>query len=136
MISIVICHRNAELLAKLKLNIKQTIGAEHELLVIDNSNNQYNIFEAYNVGVSKSKYDTVCFTHEDVSFHTENWGQKVVAHFRDQSIGMIGVIGGNIFPKSPSPWWSNIMLNDHLVNNIQHWQNGLSNTNYQQIISR
>jgi hypothetical protein len=136
MISIVICHRNQELLAKVKPNIEQTIGVEFELVVIDNLNNQYNIFEAYNLGVSKSKYDIVCFAHEDILFHTQNWGQLVVNHFNDNSIGMIGVIGGNVFPKSPSPWWSNTMLNDHLVNNIQHWQNGAPNTSYQEILSK
>ena len=136
MLSIIICHRSPDLLAKLKPNIEDTIGVVYELIIIDNSNNQYNIFEAYNIGVSKSKYDIVCFTHEDVLFHTQNWGQKVIEHFIDLSIGMIGVIGANVFPKSPSPWWSNEIVNDHLVNNIQHWQNGAPKTSYQQILSQ
>ncbi|MHB8261602.1 MAG: glycosyltransferase [Bacteroidia bacterium] len=136
MISIVICHRNKPYLQKIKDNIESTIGVPYELQIIDNSNGQYTIFEAYNLGVSKSQYAIICFTHEDILFHTENWGQKVVEHFKDKSIGMIGVIGGNVFPKSPSPWWSNSMLNDHLVNNIQHWNGNISNTHYNQLISR
>ncbi len=136
MISIIICHRNPDLLAKLKPNLEETIGVIYELIIIDNSTNQYSIFEAYNIGVSKSNYDIVCFTHEDVLFHTQNWGKHVVEHLKDNSIGMIGVIGANVFPKSPSPWWSNELVNDHLVNNIQHWQNGTPKTKYQTIISQ
>jgi hypothetical protein len=136
MLSIIICHRNLDLLAKLKPNIEETIGVNYELIVIDNSSNQYSIFEAYNIGVSKSNYDLICFTHEDVLFHTQNWGQKVVGHFMDSSIGMIGVIGANVFPKSPSPWWSSEIVNNHLVNNIQHWQHGAPKTKYQQILSQ
>ena len=136
MISIVICHRSESYLKKITANIKETIGANYELVVIDNSNNRYSIFEAYNLGASKSSYEIICFSHEDILFHTENWGQKIIAHFKDESIGMIGVIGANVFPKSPSPWWSNELVNDHLVNNIQHWQNGSPKTSYQQILSQ
>lgn len=135
MISIVICHRNKDYLQKITANIQKTIGIPFELVVIDNSTNQHSIFEAYNIGVSKSSYPIICFTHEDILFHTENWGQKVIEHFIDQSIGMIGIIGGNIFPKSPAPWWSNIMLNDHLINVLQHWQRNVSHQSYQTMIS-
>ncbi len=136
MISVVICHRNKEFLALLEQNIKQTIGLPYELIIIDNSQNKYSIFQAYNLGVAQSKFDIICFTHEDILIHTKNWGQILINHFVDESIGLVGVIGATIFPKSPSPWWSNTLLNDHLVNNIQHWQNGLSKTNYHTIISK
>lgn len=135
MISIVICHRNKDYLEKITDSIEKTIGVAYELVVIDNTSNQYSIFEAYNMGVSKSQYPIICFTHEDIVFHTENWGQKVIAHFNDPSIGMIGVIGGTVFPVSPAPWWSNVIINDHLINNIQHWKNKTTYHSYEQIIS-
>ncbi len=135
MISIVICHRNLDCLVKIKGNIEKTIGVPYELQVIDNHDGQYSIFEAYNEGASKSQYPIICFTHEDILFHTENWGQKVMEHFKDKSIGMIGVAGGNVFPKSPSPWWSNNIVNDILINNIQHWKNAYPDTVSQQLIS-
>ncbi|MDF2447531.1 MAG: hypothetical protein K0R26_35 [Bacteroidota bacterium] len=136
MISIVICHRNEDYLNAITQNISKTIGIEYELIVINNQKKEYSIFEAYNLGVERSKFNIICFSHEDLLFHTEDWGQKVVSHFRDEKVGMIGVIGGNVFPKSPSPWWSSQILNDHLISNIQHWQKGVSKNNYQEIISQ
>ena len=47
-------------------NIANTIGTEYELVHIDNSDPKYSIYEAYNEGVKLSKYDNLCFLHEDV----------------------------------------------------------------------
>jgi hypothetical protein len=124
MISIVVCHLDKKLLDQFILNINNTIGVPFEFVIIDNSNNEYTIFEAYNLGVGRSKFDVICFAHEDLLFHTKNWGEKVVSHFKDETVGMIGVIGGNAFPKCPAPWWNNTLLNDHLIHNIQHWKDG------------
>lgn len=122
MISIVICHREKKLLAELIENIEATIGTQHELIVIDNHANKRSIFQAYNLGVMQSKGEIICFVHEDVLFHTENWGQKLINHFeKDKSIGLIGVIGGTALPACPAPWWNNHALNNHYVNLVQHW---------------
>lgn len=124
MISIVVCHRDKKLLKQFKENVEKTIGINFEFVIVDNTNNDYTIFEAYNLGIRKSKYDCICFAHEDLLFHTPNWGEKVVAHLADENTGMIGVVGGNCFPNCPSPWWNNTLLNDPLINNIQHWDEG------------
>ena len=107
MISIIICHRNESLLQSLKKNIEETIGLPFELIIIDNRNNNYTILSAYNEGVRKSKYDIACFAHEDILFHTNNWGQKVVEHFNNVEVGMIGIIGGMAQSMIPSAWWFN-----------------------------
>ena len=107
MLSIIICHRNNSLLDAIKKSIESTVGITYELIVIDNTNNEYTIFSAYNEGVKKSKYDVVCFTHEDVLFYSNNWGEKVMAHFKDPQVGMIGVIGGMAQSAVPSAWWFN-----------------------------
>lgn len=135
MVSIIICHRNLEFLNELKSNIEMTVGVGYELIVIDNSANSYSIFEAYNLGVEKSVYQLLCFMHEDLKIHTKDWGELILKHFEDVSIGMLGVIGGNVFPKSPSPWWAPAVLNDHLVNNIQHWTGVVSNQPYHQLMT-
>lgn len=124
MISIVVCHRDEVLLEQFQLNVKKTIGIPFEFVTIDNRKNKYSIFEAYNRGIDKSKYDVVCFAHEDLLFHTQSWGLSVLKHFEDEKTGMIGVVGGNALPNCPSPWWNNTLLNDHLVHNIQHWKDG------------
>lgn len=124
MISIVVCHRDKKLLGQFTSNVEKTIGVTFEFQIIDNSENKYSIFEAYNLGVKQSKYDVICFAHEDLLFHTQNWGKKVLKHFEDEKTGMIGVVGGNALPNCPSPWWNNTLLNDHLIHNIQHWKEG------------
>jgi hypothetical protein len=106
-LSIIICHRNSSLLDAIKESIKATVGIPYELIVINNTNNKYTIFSAYNEGVKKAKYDIVCFTHEDVLFYTNDWGEKVVNHFKDPQVGMIGVIGGMAQSAVPSAWWFN-----------------------------
>lgn len=120
-ISVIVCHRNPEQLGLFKESLNKTIGVEFELVVIDNTENDYSIFQAYNLGVERSKGKILCFSHEDVAFHTQHWGQLVLRHFMDAKIGMIGVAGGNCMPGCPSPWWTNATYNDHLVNLIQHW---------------
>ncbi|MDT0647437.1 glycosyltransferase [Zunongwangia sp. F260] len=129
MISIVVCHRDTQLLQNFKKNVEETIGIPFEFVIIDNKANDYNIFQAYNLGIERSKFDIVCFSHEDIIYHTADWGKKVVVHFKDERTGMIGIIGGNVFPNCPSPWWNSSYLNDHLINNIQHWKEGFEPKN-------
>ena len=44
MVSIVICNRGNRISPVLEKNISETIGIEYEVVCIDNSKNQYNIF--------------------------------------------------------------------------------------------
>jgi hypothetical protein len=104
MISIVICSRNPDISAILKENIQNTIGLEFELIVIDNSANKYSIFSAYNIGYCQSKFPFLCFVHEDVLFHTQDWGKLLLMHFKDAKTGLIGVAGGKIMTKVPAQW--------------------------------
>jgi GT2 family glycosyltransferase len=105
MVSIIICSRKPELEATLILNIKETIGCQYEIISIDNSLNSYSIFSAYNQGASQSKYDLLCFMHEDIMFKTINWGLEIVKILRKPTIGVIGVAGAVVKTKAPSPWW-------------------------------
>jgi hypothetical protein len=69
MVSIIICSKYQQLDKQLLLNIQNTIGTAYEVVNIDNSQHQYSIFEAYNIGVSRAKGEYLCFMHEDVLFH-------------------------------------------------------------------
>lgn len=106
MISLVICSRQQDIPQSLKDNIAETIGVEYELVLVDNSKNLYSIFQAYNQGVQRAIFPYVCFMHEDILFHTVDWGVKVIEHFKDKTIGLIGVVGGHYMPKCPASWWS------------------------------
>ena len=56
MISIIICSRFQSISKELKDNIENTVGVVHEIICIDNSKSQYDIFSAYNEGVKRSQY--------------------------------------------------------------------------------
>lgn len=115
MISLVICSRTPTINSALSENIKQTIGCAYELVVVDNSNLQYSIFEAYNVGVSKCTGDVICFMHDDILYHTENWGNLVLSYFKDQETGAIGIAGSPYVTKMPGTWWGGGLVNQQLI---------------------
>ena len=124
MISIIICSRTQATPEGLSENLKNTVGCEYEMVVIDNSENRYSIFEAYNLGIDRSTGDYLCFIHDDILFHTESWGITIERIFsKNQSIGLIGVAGAKFKTKAPSPWW-NTPENQKVMNIIQHFGNG------------
>lgn len=104
MLSLIVCSRTPRISEELEKNIAETIGCEYELVVIDNSNNRYSICSAYNFGVEKSKGEFLCFLHEDVLFHTKNWGRIIEKSFEKNKIGLIGVVGGHYLPNIPCTW--------------------------------
>ncbi len=80
------------------------MGVDYELIHIDNSENLHSIFSAYNEGFRRSKGDCVCFVHEDVKFHTQNWGKKLLSHLQVPSVGIVGMAGGGIVMQVPDSW--------------------------------
>ena len=106
MISIIICSRNQDISDKLKQNIANTIfGIEYELVVIDNSKNNYSIFSVYNKGIEKATFPLLCFIHKDVELFTQDWGIKVVEYFEKiDDLGILGVIGSHYLPNSLAHW--------------------------------
>lgn len=120
MLSIIICSRTPSLSPDLSENIKNTVGCEYELIVINNSENTYSIFEAYNLGIDKSTNNYLCFIHDDILFHTMDWGNIIQNIFsKDLRIGLIGVAGAKSKTKMPSLWWS-CPQEDKIASIIQH----------------
>ncbi|RTY83273.1 hypothetical protein EKL99_06795 [Flavobacterium sp. ZB4P23] len=120
MISIIICCRTQIISNDLSDNIKKTVGCEYELIVIDNSENTYSIFEAYNLGIDKSTGDYLCFIHDDILIHTIGWGNTIEGVFKnDNQVGLIGVAGAKLKTKMPSPWW-NCPEDQKVICIIQH----------------
>ncbi len=107
MLSIVICSRNKNISPILRENIIHSIGdIPYEWIIIDNSKNQYNIFQAYNEGVRRAKGDILCFMHDDVLFHSENWGNRVLYYFNTYpTLGCLGVAGSYLLLNTPSSFW-------------------------------
>ena len=116
MISCIICSRKPDIPAELKENIASTIGCEYEVVVIDNSKNEYSIFSAYNEGVRRAKGDILCFMHEDILYHTEGWGEKVSKLLEDSTIGLLGVGGAHMLPSAPMYWSATPFISEYFHN--------------------
>lgn len=128
MISIIICSRASDVSAELKQNIAATIGCDYEIVVIDNSQNQYDIFSAYNVGVGRAKGDVLCFMHDDVRFHTMGWGINVEGILSDKGIGLLGMFGSHFMSRYPLYWWSSPFISQYSINTdhgVQEYQEHL-----------
>jgi len=124
MISVIISSANAQLLADVTSSISRTIGVEHEIISIDNSDGSKGICEVYNIGAEKAQYGLLCYMHEDIEFHTENWGKVVVEKFLvNENLGVLGVVGSSYKSKAPSGWWARYP-GDQLLhcNYIQHYK--------------
>lgn len=106
MLSIIISSYQFYYFNVLEKNIEETCGIKHEIIKITNPN-LMGICKAYNIGGVKAKYDNLLFLHEDVIFHTNNWGNKLVNYFKNQKYGVIGVAGSNYVPNVPSGWFVN-----------------------------
>lgn len=124
MISIIICSRKSTIPDVLSININETIGCDFELIIIDNSENRYSIFEAYNIGIEKSKGEYLCFVHDDILFHTKGWGSVISSIFAaNHDYGLIGIAGSSQKTRTPSGWWD--CQNEYKsINIIQHYPNG------------
>ena len=104
MISIIVCSKNKLLSPSFAANIAESIGLEYELIHVDNSEGQFDIFSAYNHGVNLSRYANLCFVHDDVHFHSQDWGQKILKHLQLPEVGICGVAGRDFVSKVPAAW--------------------------------
>lgn len=123
MISIIICSRKKSIPTNLAENIAATIGCEYEMINIDNSENSFSIFEAYNLGIEKSSGEFLCFMHDDILIHTNGWGNTVTNIFENEkNAALLGVAGAKIKSSMPSGWW-NVPKELKEINIIQHKEN-------------
>ncbi|MBL3546877.1 glycosyltransferase [Chryseobacterium sp. KMC2] len=103
MISIIISSYLPKYFSALEDNISSSIGVPYELIKIDNPG-LMGICKAYNLGAEKAKYDNLLFIHEDILFHTQGWGEKLIKHLSKENTGIIGVAGSSYVPSAPSSW--------------------------------
>lgn len=108
MISIIICSINKQKFDQTSDSIKNTIGAEYEIIRIDNSIKNWGICKAYNYGAKEAKGDYLCFMHEDIIFKSQGWGDELIK-FVDITVncGVIGFAGSNYVSRFHAFWWYN-----------------------------
>ncbi len=144
MVSIIICSVNKFYLNKLSINIEQTIGLPYQIIAINNAINRFGICKVYNDGAKQAIYDTLCFVHEDVAFATQNWGNIIIQHLKDDKVGLVGLAGGDAKSGVPSSW--SISIGSNQINIFQHFKDSrkpakhivethLTNTLKQQVVA-
>lgn len=116
MISIIISSYQPEYFAALENNIAETVGVPYEIIKIENPG-LMGIAEAYNKGAKKARFENLLFLHEDVLFHTQNWGEKLIKHLEDPETGVVGVAGSDYVPTAPCGWYINGRSFLHLIQN-------------------
>jgi hypothetical protein len=105
MISVIISSADKKMLVAVSKKIAETIGVPHEIVSFNNEDGKSGICEIYNNGIKKAKYDTLCFMHEDVIMHTQDWGKKVLNAFsKDSELGILGIAGSYYKTLAPSGW--------------------------------
>ena len=110
MLSIIICSRNLKISSLLGKNISETVGCDHEIIVIDNSEKRFSIFSAYNEAIRRARGNILVFMHDDILYKTKNWGCIVAKVLEDEKIGVVGCVGGHVLGKEPTSWWDSKIL--------------------------
>jgi hypothetical protein len=130
MISIIIATRNADLLGQITANIKKSIGVDHEIIAINGNNQDKGICRIYNEGATRAKFPFLCFIHEDLLFHTDNWGQNLIKHLKNEDVALVGVLGSLIKTKTPSGVYIPVQKLTR-VNQLQRKKNGETDQYYE-----
>lgn len=107
MLSVIICSISPERLQSVKKNIEETVGVEHEFIVIDNRVKKWPIAKAYNFAAKDAKYPNLFFVHEDVRFHSSNWGTFIESKLKEPDCGVIGFAGSKVMFRCYSGWGQN-----------------------------
>lgn len=144
MISIIICSRDLHLFSQLQKNIGETVGdVIYEIIKIDNLKENLSITKAYNLGINKSKFEYLLFLHEDLLFHTSNWGEILSNVFANNlKIGLLGIAGTKYKSHFPCAFWHTKIEMLH-INLIQHYNNkkpshlklGFKNGSFEKVVA-
>ncbi len=100
-------------------HIKKTIGVKDcEIIEIVNDG-KYSLTEAYNKGLEESTNDIVAFIHDDLIL-PNNWGKKMLIHFKTSEYGILGVAGTTDMSET-GQWWKD---STKMVGIVKHSHNG------------
>ena len=64
--------------------------AEHEYIVVDNSETNRGVLTSMQEGYEKAGSPIIAFIHDDVDINEENWDVRVESEFNDPSVGVVG----------------------------------------------
>ncbi|RZK10986.1 MAG: hypothetical protein EOO46_08480 [Flavobacterium sp.] len=123
MLSIIVSSYNQNNFCQFEESVSKTIGEiPYEIVKIDNPGIM-GICEAYNLGVSRAKYEYLCFSHDDVAMVTPGWGNKLVEIFKtNPSVGIVGIAGSSYRSLAPSGWYAKDSKRFEYINLLQDYR--------------
>jgi hypothetical protein len=102
MISVFYCTRASN--PKHLEHLKKTCGLK-DVEIIEYINNGEGLTKPYNDALKSAKYDIVVFLHDDIEIRTDNWGNKILKHYkRNPEYGILGVAGTK-YLSTTGKWW-------------------------------
>lgn len=114
MFSLIVCSINTDYLSQLKASVEASIGVEHEWLVWDNRNENLGLCTVYNRLAKQARFPFLLFLHEDLIFHTPDWGKILTSRFeQNPSVGLVGVAGGKYKSHLFSGWYTGLPQLDY-----------------------
>lgn len=93
MLSIVISTKKPENLKRVLKSIEQTAILKNQLIIYENPRGR-GLCVVYNECAVKASNGLLCFVHDDMVFHTKGWDQIIVNLLQQETVGLVGVIGG------------------------------------------
>lgn len=118
MISIVVSSYKEELFDSFSKSVEETIGVPYEIIRVVNKK-KFGICEAYNNGTTKAKFPIICFSHEDIVYHSNDWGNEVIKVLADKEVGLIGIAGSSYKSWVPSGWFAYPQASRFIFKNLQ-----------------
>lgn len=118
MITVAYCTRETK--PEHKEHIEKTCGLKG-IQVIEYVNNGEGLTKPYNKLLNAALYDIVVFLHDDIEIKTNNWGNKLIKHYkRNTEYGILGVAGSKSLPES-GKWWEDTRK---MYGNVYHTHEG------------
>jgi len=85
-------------------HVKKTSGIRGLEVIFYENPNGISLTEIYNKGLSESNNDIVVFCHDDILFHKNKWGVKLLDDFHNTDYGILGVAGSTYMAPN-GRWW-------------------------------
>mgnify|MGYP006266257007 CR=1 FL=1 len=109
-------------------HVKTTCGLDTVEILAYQNNGQQSLTEIYNQVLDSAKNNIIVFCHDDLIFETNDWGKKILNHFKNQKYGIIGLAGTNHLINGT--WWSIRESMHGIVNHtdgVKKWTSNFSN---------
>lgn len=106
MLSIIICSVSSLRLQEVQQSIQSTIGSNYayEIIAVDNRERNWPIAKVYNYAAQQANFPYLFFVHEDVKFHSLDWGNFIEKKLSETDCGLIGFAGSKVKLSSYSGW--------------------------------